>query len=135
MTSFSLKGKVALVTGAAYGIGFAIAEAFAEAGARIAFNCRSQEHLDRALADYKAAGIDARGLVICQCPVQVLLRTAVERYPGARLCERFSNREPYAVRCSRNQGDFAFQRKTCHSVKYRLSNTTSGCLHTPSRQP
>ena len=63
MTSFSLKDKVALVTGAAYGIGFAIAEAFAEAGARIAFNCRSQEHLDRALADYKAAGIDARGFI------------------------------------------------------------------------
>ncbi|MBO6045351.1 MAG: gluconate 5-dehydrogenase, partial [Bacteroidales bacterium] len=45
------------------GIGFAIASAFAEAGAKIAFNCRSQEHLDRALADYKAAGIDARGFI------------------------------------------------------------------------
>ena len=33
MNSFSLEGKVALVTGAAYGIGFAIAEAFAAAGA------------------------------------------------------------------------------------------------------
>lgn len=37
---FSLEGKVALVTGAAYGIGFAIAEAYAKAGAKIAFNCR-----------------------------------------------------------------------------------------------
>ena len=63
MTDFSLKGKVALVTGAAYGIGFAIAEAFAEAGARIAFNCRSKEHLDKALADYEAKGIDARGFI------------------------------------------------------------------------
>ena len=32
---FSLEGKVALVTGAAYGIGFAIAEAYAKAGAKI----------------------------------------------------------------------------------------------------
>ena len=40
MKQFSLEGKVALVTGAAYGIGFAIAEAYAAAGAKIAFNCR-----------------------------------------------------------------------------------------------
>ena len=63
MTDFSLEGKVALVTGAAYGIGFAIAEAFAEAGAKIAFNCRSQEHLDKALAEYRAKGIEARGFI------------------------------------------------------------------------
>lgn len=58
---FSLEGKVALVTGAAYGIGFAIAECYAEAGARIVFNCRSQAHLDKALEAYHARGIEARG--------------------------------------------------------------------------
>ena len=58
---FSLEGKVALVTGAAYGIGFAIAEALAKAGAEIAFNCRGQEHMDKALADYEAKGIKAHG--------------------------------------------------------------------------
>ncbi len=63
MVNFSLQGKVALVTGAAYGIGFAIAQAFAEAGAKIAFNCRSQKHLDQALADYKAKGIYAKGYI------------------------------------------------------------------------
>lgn len=36
--SFSLEGKVALVTGASYGIGFAIASAYAQAGATICFN-------------------------------------------------------------------------------------------------
>ena len=60
-TLFSLKGKVALVTGAAYGIGFAIAEALASAGAKIAFNCRDEEHMKTALGEYKKRGIDARG--------------------------------------------------------------------------
>ncbi len=63
MVNFSLEGKVALVTGAAYGIGFAMAQALAEAGAKIAFNCRSQHHLDEALANYKKLGIDARGYI------------------------------------------------------------------------
>ena len=60
---FSLEGKVALVTGAAYGIGFAMAEALHGAGAKIAFNCRSQHHMDQALADYKAKGIEAHGYI------------------------------------------------------------------------
>ena len=59
MKSFSLEGKVALVTGAAYGVGFAMAEALAKAGAKIAFNCRGQVHLDKALAAYAEKGIEA----------------------------------------------------------------------------
>ena len=61
--SFSLEGKVALVTGAAYGIGFAMAEALAAAGAKIAFNCRGQEHMNAALKAYKEKGIDANGYI------------------------------------------------------------------------
>ncbi len=74
---FDLTGKVALVTGAAYGIGFAMTQALAEAGAKIAFNCRSQSNLDKALADYAAKGIDARGYiadVTDEAQVQELVR-------------------------------------------------------------
>ena len=60
---FSVEGKVALVTGGAYGIGFAFAEALARAGAIIAFYCRSQSNLDKALAGYSGKGIDARGYI------------------------------------------------------------------------
>lgn len=60
---FSLEGKIALVTGAAYGIGFAIAEALAGAGAKIAFNCRGYEHMEKALEEYRKKGIEAKGYI------------------------------------------------------------------------
>lgn len=61
---FSLKGKTAWVTGAAYGIGFAMAEALALAGASILFNCRSTEHLKRAEEEYEKKGIFAKGFLL-----------------------------------------------------------------------
>ncbi len=63
MNDFRLDGKIALVTGASYGIGFAIATAFAKAGAKIVFNDIKQELVDKGLAVYKELGIDARGYV------------------------------------------------------------------------
>ena len=43
MKEFSLEGKIALVTGASYGIGFAIASHYAKAGATIVFNDIKEE--------------------------------------------------------------------------------------------
>jgi len=63
MKDFSLEGKVALVTGASYGIGFAIAEGMAKAGATIVFNDIRQELVDKGLAAYKEAGVEAHGYV------------------------------------------------------------------------
>ena len=60
---FSLKGRVALVTGASYGIGFAIATGFANAGATIVFNDLRQELVDRGIAAYRELGIEAHGYV------------------------------------------------------------------------
>ena len=60
---FALNGKVALVTGASYGIGFAIASALAKAGATIVFNDLKQEFVDKGLAAYQEAGIKAHGYV------------------------------------------------------------------------
>ncbi len=60
---FDLSGKVALVTGASYGIGYAIAKGLAGAGAKIVFNDIKQELVDKGLESYKADGIDAVGYV------------------------------------------------------------------------
>lgn len=63
MNQFDLTGKIALVTGATYGIGFSIASAFAEAGATIVFNDLKQEFVDKGLKAYEEAGIKAHGYV------------------------------------------------------------------------
>lgn len=63
---FSLKGKVALVTGGTYGIGMAMAKALGTAGATIIFNARSKDKVVEAEAQYRAEGFTAFGY---QCDV------------------------------------------------------------------
>lgn len=64
MNQFSLEGKTALVTGACYGIGFAIAAALHAAGAKVAFCATSDSSVEKALAAYAAEGItDVKGYV------------------------------------------------------------------------
>ena len=63
MVNFSLEGKVALVTGASYGIGFAIARALGEAGAKIVFNGRRPDLIEQGVAAYRELGINAHGYV------------------------------------------------------------------------
>ena len=81
MKVFDLTGKVVLVTGASYGIGYAIAKGLASAGATIVFNDINQELVDKGLAAYKADGINARGYV-CDVTdeeaVQALVKTVKE---------------------------------------------------------
>ena len=58
MANFDLTGKVALVTGGSYGIGFAIACGLAEAGATIVFNDLRQDLVDKGIAAYAVALVD-----------------------------------------------------------------------------
>jgi len=63
INKFSLEGKVALITGAAYGIGFELAKSYAQAGATIVFNDINQELVDKGLKAYEELGIKASGYV------------------------------------------------------------------------
>ncbi|MDR0928109.1 MAG: gluconate 5-dehydrogenase [Oscillospiraceae bacterium] len=63
LNAFSLQGKVALVTGASYGIGFAIARAYHEAGATIVFNDIHADLVAKGMEAYQEIGIPAHGYV------------------------------------------------------------------------
>jgi 3-oxoacyl-[acyl-carrier protein] reductase len=59
-----LDTKVALITGAARGIGFAIAERFAEEGALVIITDMNQETIDKAVKTLKEKGYQAYGLTM-----------------------------------------------------------------------
>ena len=58
---FDLNGRTALVTGSARGIGYALAEGLAAAGARVIVNGTKADTVDGAVSRLQAQGFDARG--------------------------------------------------------------------------
>ncbi len=77
---FSLEGKNCWVTGASYGIGFSIAKAFADAGAKtVIFNARSEASLELGLKNYKEAGVTNVKGYLCDCTDEVAVKALVEK--------------------------------------------------------
>ncbi len=63
LNNFSLEGKIALITGASYGIGMALAKAMASVGATIVFNDINAELVAKGIEEYNTCGIKAHGYV------------------------------------------------------------------------
>jgi gluconate 5-dehydrogenase len=60
---FSLKGRLALVTGSGQGIGFALAKGLAEHGATVVVNGRSADKVEKAVASLRGEGLKVEGSV------------------------------------------------------------------------
>lgn len=70
MDKHMLKGKTAIITGASYGMGQAIAELFAEEGASVMLTARGEEQLTAVVEDLKGKGYQAAGIVADICSAE-----------------------------------------------------------------
>ena len=82
---FDLKGKTALVTGGSRGLGLQLAYALGEAGAKVLLSSRKASDLEEAVAELKAAGIDAQWIAAdCanEADIRSLADEAIRRLGG-----------------------------------------------------
>ena len=70
MEAQMLKDKVAIITGASYGMGRSMAELFAEEGAAVVITARHQEKLDAVVESIRQKGGKAVGVVADVCSTE-----------------------------------------------------------------
>ena len=78
-----LEGKVAVITGASQGLGRALALAYAEAGARVVMNSRSEENLRPVAEEAESSGAEVLAIaadVSQSADVQRLVGAATQRF-------------------------------------------------------
>jgi NAD(P)-dependent dehydrogenase (short-subunit alcohol dehydrogenase family) len=93
------KGKIALVTGAGRGIGRAIAQAFADQGAKVAANDISPVNLDETIAQITAAGGQAKGIVADvskKMAVQTMIEEILDEWERIDILINNAGVEPHA---------------------------------------
>mgnify|MGYP002512383275 CR=1 FL=1 len=83
MDAKMLNGKVAIVSGASYGMGYSMAELFAKEGAKVVMTARGQEKLDTAVQQIREQGYDVTGVVADNKnldDVKTVIQTAIDVY-------------------------------------------------------
>ena len=97
-SSFRLDDKVALITGASRGIGQAIAESYAKAGAKVVLASRKQEDLEAVAEKIKSLGGEALPIAAHtgdDTAVRVLVERAVEVYGGVDILVNNAGTNPH----------------------------------------
>lgn len=131
---FDLTGRLALVTGSGSGLGFAIAQGLARAGARVVLNGRNRDKLDAAATRLAASGIaveaapfdvtDAAAvdagianIARTQGPIDILVNNAAvnQRQP----LEQFSLTDWRALQAANLDGPFLVTRSVLPAMKSR----------------
>ncbi len=83
MERLMLEGKVAIISGASYGMGYTMAELFAKEGAKVVMTARGKEKLDAAVEAIRKQGYDVTGVVADNkepSDVQKVIQTALGTY-------------------------------------------------------
>ena len=81
----SLKNKVAIITGASSGIGYATAKLFAQKGAKVVVGARRKKELDKLVSEIKKEGGEAitlAGDVTNENYAKALVKLAISEYGG-----------------------------------------------------
>jgi NAD(P)-dependent dehydrogenase (short-subunit alcohol dehydrogenase family) len=93
-----LTGRVALITGASRGIGLAVAQAYAQAGARVVLVSRKQESLDEVAEIIRKEGGDALPLAAHTgdvAAIQQVVGRAIETYGGIDILVNNAGTNPH----------------------------------------
>jgi NAD(P)-dependent dehydrogenase (short-subunit alcohol dehydrogenase family) len=98
MQTFDLSNKTAIITGASRGIGLAIAESYAEAGARVVLSSRRQESLDQAARGIRERGGEALSIAAHTGDpqaVQFLVDKVIETFGGVDILVNNAGTNPH----------------------------------------
>jgi NAD(P)-dependent dehydrogenase (short-subunit alcohol dehydrogenase family) len=108
MTSTDLHGKTAIVTGASRGIGLAVAQALATAGANVVLTSRKQEAADEAAAQIRGSAIGVAAHAVDEAQSRACVDLAVEKFGSVDILVNNAGTNPaFGPMIEQDHGRFA----------------------------